>query len=103
MPYRRLQPFSTYAHLVFSAFRIPEVTDQGVSVVKVHECAVALADVAGEVHGAHVLEQVVARVHAQVAELTQRVLLLVALQLPPCVGTQLQWEHSVRLSSTSNE
>ena len=103
MPYMRLQPFSTIAYLVSSAFRIPEVTDQGVSVVKVHECAVALADVAGEVHGSHVLEQVVARVHVQVAELAQRMLLHMALQLLPCVGTQLQREYSVCLSSRSNK
>ena len=76
------------------------MSHQGVSIVKVHECAAALADVAGEVRAAHVLKQVVARIHAHTAEVAQRVLLLL---MPPQLGAgevaQLKGKDVVRLSA----
>ena len=78
------------------------MSHQGVSIVKVHERAAALADVAGEVRAAHVFKQGVARVHAHIAEVAQRVLLLfVALQF--CAGevAQFKGKDIVRLSAHS--
>ena len=76
------------------------MSHQGVSVVEVHKRAAALADVAGEVRAAHVLEQGVARVHAHIAEVAQRVLqLLMPLQLGAREVAQLKGEDIVRLSA----
>ena len=78
------------------------MSHQGVSIVEVHECAATLADVAGEVCAAHVLEQVVAGVQAHVAEVAQRVLLLLMpIQLGAGEVAQLKGEDIVRLSARS--
>ena len=81
---------------------LPEMSHQGVSVVKVHKRAAALADVAGEVRAAHVLKQGVARVHAHIAEVAQRMLqLLMPLQFSAGEVAQLKGKDIVRLSAES--
>ena len=82
---------------------LPEMSHQGVSIVKVHKRAAALADVACEVRAAHVLKQGVARVHAHIAEAAQRVLqLIVPLQLGAREVAQLKGKDIVRLSAHKN-
>ena len=80
---------------------LPEVSYQSVSIVKMHKAAVALADIAGEVHAAHVLKEIVARVHADLAEFAERVILLMSLQLIPREVAQLQRKHVVCLPHIS--
>lgn len=75
------------------------MSHQGITIVKVHEAAVALADVAGEVQAAHVLKQIVGGVHMDVAKLAQRMLLLMPLQLLLGEVAQLQRKDSVCLWS----
>lgn len=73
------------------------MSHKGVPVLKMYKAAIALADVAGEVEAAHVLKQIVRRVYPDVAELAQRMLLLVPLQLVPREVAQLQGKHCVCL------
>ena len=76
----------------------PEVADQGIGRGEVQKGAGALADVAGEVLLAHVLEQFVPAVHVKVAEVAARVLCChVRRQVISAVRLQLQREAPLRL------
>ena len=75
------------------------MSHQGVTIVEVHKAAVALADIAGEVQAAHVLKQIVGRVHADAAKLAQWMLLLMPLQLLLGEVAQLQRKDGVCLRS----